>query len=87
MGKDLFICLTLALELIFQTATREVLQFPQLFHNQVRDGLVWVQLSKEHQGLLSPFGCTLRGMLVPSEDRGNDNKLACISIKFYIILL
>jgi hypothetical protein len=41
---------TLALELRFQTATRKVLQFPQLFHNQVRDGLVWVQLSKEHQG-------------------------------------
>jgi hypothetical protein len=46
---------TLALELRFQTATRKVLQFPQLFHNQVRDGLVWVQLSKEHQGLTPHF--------------------------------
>ena len=41
---------SLALGLRFQAVYRQVTKSPQLFHHQVRDGLVWVQLSLEHQG-------------------------------------
>jgi hypothetical protein len=42
---------SLALGLRFQADYHQVTKSPQLFHHQVRDGLVWVQLSLEHQGL------------------------------------